>query len=304
MSKLIMNVLLRPILFLKIKDTILLFLLAYSSIYAQNNSNQFFFSGHEIVVDVLPGNDIFYSQAIDKGITIYSLARIFQVDTYLVYSLNKLDPKLPISEGKTVKIPIAKNLIVFDPNFKEAKQPHLPIYYEVKKGESLYRIAKEYFNTDIKNILSNNEKQNIDIKVGEKLLIGWFPLIVKNNVEVKTSHDVVAKNKITTNNTLDSSSTNLLIVPEKEMITTNVIALWDKQSTDRNNLFVLHNDAKIGSQMKIYFPMLRREMSAKVLGRIPSGTYKNDISLFLSPTLAKSLGILDARCKVQITYEK
>jgi hypothetical protein len=66
----------------------------------------------------------------------------------------------------------------------------------------------------------------------------------------------------------------------------------------------LHDEAKVGSILDIYNPMLKTHVKAKVLGKIPLSTYAEDIQIIISPAVAKELGILDARFKVNIKYEQ
>jgi hypothetical protein len=56
--------------------------------------------------------------------------------------------------------------------------------------------------------------------------------------------------------------------------------------------------------MDIYNPMLKSHVKAKVLGKIPSGTYSEEVQLIISTAIARDLGILDSRFKVNIKYEQ
>ena len=300
------------ILNLKRKCTIFLFLTIASATFAQNN--RFFSLENDIVVDILPGNELFYIHQMDKGTTIYSLADIFQIDVQTILQKNSLKAQQPIPEGKDIMVPINRENLIIKSDFNHKEQASLPLYYEVKKGESLYKISKTYFGTDVNIVQKLNKKSSESIAVGEKLLVGYLSL----SRYKKVSNDIRPKNQKTISKDIVLHEPKVKVVTEQKQhehidtttldpkvikwYNSNVIALWDKNS-ESTSLFVLHNEARLGSTMDIYFPMLKRQVKAKVLGRIPEGTYREDISLFVSPGVARELGIRDSRFMVNIKYE-
>lgn len=286
-----------------------------SDIASQNTSNRFFSSGSEIVVDVLPGNDIFYSHPYDKGINIYSLAEIFQVNAEKLFAFNKLSPSQPIKDGKIVKIPFSSKILDINPTSKSNGQPYLSVWYIVKKGESLYRISKEYFDTDIIRIKILNNKKNESVQTGEKLLIGWLPLPVEKSKKKNEKQGDVLKTPVKTpvikmqdkneKNTVTSApEADDEHIPIVKYYLSDVIGIWDRSAASSKSYFVLHDEARPGSMMDVYYPMLKKHIKAKVLGKIPASTYNEEVSLIISPMAAKDLGILDFRFKVNIKYEK
>jgi hypothetical protein len=311
-------------LLIKCKSTLFLLLLVSVVLKGQNHSNRFFSSGSEIVVDVLPGNDIFYSHPCDKGINIYDLAEVFQINAEKLLRENKINPKSPNNDGKIVKIPIYKNLILAKPAANHGKKPQLKLKYQVKKGDNLFRIAKEYFGTDVASLAMLNNKKTTDVKIGEELLIGWLdinmkdpkptPKFTSNKIEERKlpSKPVVSPNKTTetknqtpivypVKNTSEENEEDVKIV---KYYLSDVIGFWDRTAVNSKSYFVLHDEAKIGTLMDVYNPMLKTHIKAKVIGKIPSHTYAEDIQIIISPALAKELGILDGRFKVNIKYEQ
>jgi len=294
------------------KCTIFLFLTIASTTFAQNN--RFFSLENEIIVDILPSNELCYIHHMDKGTTIYSLADIFQIDVQTILQKNSLKAQQPIPEGKYIMVPINREKLIIKSDFNHKEQASLPLYYEVKKGESLYKISKTYFGTDVNVIKKLNKKSSESIAVGEKLLVGYLSLSrykkVSNDIR-PTHHKTIPKDivlhepkvKVVTeqkqNERTDTTTHDTKVI---KWFNSNVIALWDKNS-ESTSLFVLHNEARLGSTMDIYFPMLKRQVKAKVLGRIPDGTYRDDIGLFVSPGVARELGIRDTRFMVNIKYE-
>ncbi|MFZ1749457.1 MAG: LysM peptidoglycan-binding domain-containing protein [Saprospiraceae bacterium] len=276
------------------------------SLQSQVPFNRLFNSGTEIVIDVLPGNDIYYCRSIDKGISIYSLAEVFQVETAQVMKVNQLNPSQPINDGKIVKIPFDKSKLLHSHPANKVNHDLLPIHYIVKPKETMYRIARGYFNMDVATLKALNKKTTEDIKIGDKLLIGYFPVLLRGKIASKTLPNKTSDKKdveiLDTEKSVDTSvHNNVKII---KYFLSDVIGMWDKTYEGNSSLFVLHNQARPGSWMDIYNPMVKTHLKAKVLGKIPTGTYQDEIELFISPSVARELGILDSRYKVNIKYEQ
>lgn len=269
---------------------------------AQEESNRFFSSGSEIVVDVLPENDIYYSHQNGQGISIYSLAEVFQISAEKVMKLNKIDPKSPNTAGKIVKIPITSSKIVRNPNLKKSNQDYLSLIYVVKKGDNLFRISKAYFNTDINTIKSINNKKTNDIQLGEAIKIGWYPRGKTRQTKTDTKSPIPTTKPIITDVKPIQNHPEDAVKITKYYLS-DVIGIYDREAGSHKNNFVLHNEAKPGTIMDIYYPMFKRHIKAKVLGKIPDGTYSSDVQIILNSSAARELGILDQRFKVNIKFE-
>ncbi len=297
----------------KCKSTVFLILSFVSVVSSQKKSdNLLSFASAEIVVDVLPGNDIFYMHPISKGISIYNLAEVFQVKVDKIYTVNKLNPTQPINDGRIVKIPFNNDWIVKDKTKLTKKKGFVPVLYTVKKGDTVFKVSKQYFDLDPNALLVMNNKKDDNVRLGEKLLIGWYlmpdkkstiptlqykePKIQKLNTELK-NNEVISIKKDTTLNIVKK-------LPVAKYYESEVIGWWDKSINVQNGYFALHNDARPGSTIDIYNPMMKSHVKAKVIGKIPSDTYYGDVQIILSPGAVMELGILDTRYMVNIKFEK
>ena len=163
--------------FSKCNNTIFVLLLMHTYLIGQiNQDNPFLSSGIEIVVDVFPENDIFYSHSYRKGISIYNLAEIFQMKADKIFALNHLNSTQPINDGRILKIPLQRDLIISERNKLTKLNKYIPVFYKVKKGETAYRISKNHFGIGNEALLTLNSKKSNDLKTGELLLIGWWPI--------------------------------------------------------------------------------------------------------------------------------
>ena len=92
------------------------------------------------------------------------------------------------------------------------------------------------------------------------------------------------------------------VAPTTRKRRTRGIGIWERDGQARDMAFVLHHTAKKGSIIELYNPQLNLRTRAKVLGRIPLGTYPSDVSVIMSRKVANSLGALDTRFMVELTF--
>lgn len=269
-------------------------------VLAQSGSNRYFVTGTEIVVDNLPENDFFYSHVYDNNVTIYSLAEFFQVSKEMLWKDSNIDPNKPINAGKIVKVRLSKERIT---TIKPKKEKYYVLLYKVKPSETFYSISRK-FNTSVAILKSINNKSTFEIQVDEDLIVGYYmPYLNSGHINsTRKPIDIISNESNDKKDEMESS------VKEADSITkyylSDVIGFYDKSAAESKNYYVLFNDARPGSAIDIYNPMLRRHVKAKVIGKIPPNTYKHDVNIIISPSIAKELGIFDARFKVNIKYEK
>ncbi|MFN4245632.1 MAG: LysM peptidoglycan-binding domain-containing protein [Brevinematia bacterium] len=87
---------------------------------------------------------------VKKGDTFFSLSRKFNTEVWIIQKENSIST---LREGDIIKIPIRNNII------------HI-----VQKGDTLFSLSKHY-NTTLEEIISANNLQSIDIKIGQKIII-------------------------------------------------------------------------------------------------------------------------------------
>jgi len=81
------------------------------------------------------------------------------------------------------------------------------------------------------------------------------------------------------------------------------IAVWmDNESIDPNKKLILHRTAPVGTVIKITNPMTNRTTFAKVVGRFTENENTKDVIVVMTKNVAESLGALDKRFHVSISY--
>ena len=188
-----------------------------------------------------------------------------------------------------------------------------PIQYKVSQGETLYAISKR-FNMSVDDLQKLNNLSSNNIQPGQVLMVRSSagatppPAPIPAPVVVQQTQMPVAKRDSSTPVTpmRDSSST------EKHNGSTRFglyeknekgVATWiDDTSLDPNKKLVLHRTAPIGTVIKITNPMTNRTTFAKVVGRFTDTEATKDVIIVMTKNVADSLGALDKRFHVSISY--
>jgi LysM repeat protein len=218
--------------------------------------------------------------------SIYKISQTFGVSLDEIANYNKIEDFNTIKSDKIIKVKIN--------NILQSKQNtgSLPIYYKVKSGETLYRIAKTYLNQNINDFMERNQMADHTIKKDNVFIIGYLRSTKSLEIDLATS-------EVNSRDTIDTSTIEL---PKVTFIKQKGIAYVNGRNNAQKGYYVLHSQAEPNSEIEIYNPMGRRTVKAKVKGRIPDGIYNSDINVVLSSATAKSLGALDARFMVEIKY--
>lgn len=107
-----------------------------------------------------PDNMFMYT--VKKGDSLYSIARAYNTSVNDIISLNNLK-STSLSIGQVIRIP---------EKYTPPDDMVIPTYvnYTVKKGDSLYSIAKKY-NTTVDAIVKDNNLKNTNLSLGQNLKI-------------------------------------------------------------------------------------------------------------------------------------
>jgi hypothetical protein len=258
----------------------------------------------ELIVDFDERGELFFYHITEQGTGFKYISRLFRVEVSELLALNEIDLEYELKLHEVLKIPVKRELILdnIDHNIEDQSR-YLPIYYLAKPKETLFRISKIYFLKEIQELKSLNPGLNENIQIGQRICIGWIPEFKTAGPHIpslETKPISLKKDSIQINDlTIQVENTDIA----QDWISAKAVAYWDKQANyTLDQKYVLHPSAKINSIIELYNPHLKTSASAKVIGRIPEGTYREDIHLVVSPSIAKSLGALDSRFMVQTRY--
>lgn len=109
----------------------------------------------------------YINYTVKKGDSLYSIAKRYGITTDTIIKDNALKNNL-LSIGQNLKIRTKEDSIVEECFGNESSDKN--IEYIVKKGDSLYSIAKKY-NTDVSTIMKNNNLKSSNLSIGQILKI-------------------------------------------------------------------------------------------------------------------------------------
>jgi LysM repeat protein len=289
--------------------TAIIILFLFNNIISQHIQSAFLKNGDEIHLDLLPENGLVYNHTIRKGHTVYSLAKYFQISEAEILRVNNLNSERSISINQTVYIPFDHRILFKGENLASIKYGlYIPVYYTVQAKDNLFRISKYLFDQPISSMMKRNKMEDYNLSLGQKLLVGWMP-IDTDKIIVKPDDIGAISPNLPVKDTIGLYIKNELFNPDasiqkasRKLSKYKGIAIWDRNSSDKKNMFALHSSAQSNSIIEIYNPLLNRTAYATVVGQIPKQSYPEDVSLIISPKVAEALGALDTRFLVEVKF--
>lgn len=243
-------------------------------------------------------NEKYFNHYLEPKQTLFSLAQFYGLSLQELYFHNPgLNPET-LKTGMAVRIPIPKRAIHRYWQQEMIPGRFAPVYYVVRKGDTLYRIAKNYFEMPMEEIMARNGLLDHTLKLEQKLHIGWLSLD-----GIPDSLRAYAGGELGKRNAAYQKLYQYDIADQKEREHQGV-AFWPKDLELEADLMAMHRKAEIGSVVSIYNPMSRRTVYAKVIARIPDTVYRDDVIVVVSPLVAKLLGAIDPRFFVKVKYHR
>lgn len=238
---------------------------------------------------------IFIHQIAPKQ-TLYSLAKFYGLTTRELYYYNPGLEGRQVSVGTSIHIPIPNSAILRYKPKDYAVWRYIPIFYVVRKGDTVYRIAKNYFRMTIPEMMERNNLEEQTLSVGQILHVGWMKLGGISEHQRRLSGGPLAERNRAMRQVFMYKSNGRKIYDEQGA------AAWKNSSKDDADFYALHLKAPLNSVIEVTNPMTRRRVYAKVVGRIPITTYDENVKVILSPLAAKFLGAKDPRFFVKVRY--
>ena len=230
--------------------------------------------------------------------TLFSLAKFYGLSINDLYYYNPGIRNKTVSVGTPINIPIPNSSIQRYKGADFVPWKFIPVYYIVKKGDTMYRIAKHYFRMPIEDLMSRNGLEDMTMKVGQLLHVGWMKLGGISESQRKVAGGPLAER---------NRAMRMLYMQKtngKKTYDEQGAAAWKHNAKNDTDFYALHLKAPINSVIEVINPMTRRTVYAKVVGRIPITTYDENVKVVLSPLAAKFLGAKDPKFFVKVKYAK
>lgn len=241
-------------------------------------------------------NEKFFDHQMERKQTLFSLARFYGLSVEELYYYNPGLKEKSVLVGQSIRIPIPNRAIkrYKDKSFIATK--HVQVYYVVKKGDTMFRICRQYFRMPMEEIMERNKLVSTDLKEGQKIQIGWVSLEgVPEEYRQYTGDPNSRRNEIMYRIFTREGK-------DKKEKDGQGVAYWQKNSREDSDFYALHRQAAVNSVIAVTNPMSNRTVYVKVIGKIPDTVYGDDVVVVLSPIAAKLLNAKDPRFFVKVKY--
>lgn len=244
----------------------------------------------------------YFEHQVQSSQTLYSLSRYYHIPLTDLQKINRLSEGQGLSLNQKLKIPFKKDFLEsLNPNNARA----IPLYYTAVSKDNIFRISKVYFNQSIEQMMRRNKLEGLEVHLNQEFMIGWYLPADELSEEISVIQEaaqysldsMVFVKKIGIFDTLVATP-----VQDIKYRKLKGIAYWNKNSSDRENLFALHKTASKNSLIKIYNPLLNRTVWAQVIGSFDESLYDKGIDVIISPRVAQSLGMNDKRFQVELEF--
>jgi len=235
-----------------------------------------------------------FSHAIEPGQTLYSLGKMYQVTLESIHHVNPDLMETELSIGDTLIMPLNVGLLRQRPS-RRAENTAVAIYH-VQHGETLFAIARRWLDVETTYLKKINNLEGASLSLDMPMTLGWIDTRFQGVKKLNAEEEKIVEND------------NKLIESNKSSIAgaTPVIeqgkAIWKTSKSAGDKPFILHRKAKINSLVQLYNPMTGKKIHAKVVGRIPSRNYDDNVMVVLTPYLANALKARDKSFFLKMKY--
>jgi len=274
------------------------------------------FSPDSLGIHVVDGKTYILHE-VEHGETLYSISRRYGVSVEDIIAANAIIQQNQIQIGQVLKIPLAvpvdsnlnkdtDNSLI---NNKDEKETEL-VQYTVKKGETLYSIARKY-GISVDEMIKINHLSNNDISEGQVLIIKTTvgDVAIADTMTFETPLDSSAEVGKPGDQDMDIEQEDEFSLRYKEMLSNGNYYELDKEglvswiydaASFSSGFYALHESLAVGSLIKITNPINHRSIYAKVIGNLPPND--DHIVLKLPADAREQLIVHDEKFLVEISW--
>jgi len=236
--------------------------------------------------------------SIERGQTLFSLARTFGVKLDELYSYNPDLLGKVVGVGQEIRVPLKPSTVLTERKNLFQDAAYVPVFYRVRSKETLFRVSRVYFQLPVDTLRNRNHLMDNSISIGQSLHVGWL-----NAAGIPDSlQDFSKTNTIRTTNSSGMQQAFMVLSNKQKMVQEKGAASWNKRSKAAKGMYALHRTAPINSIMRVFNPLTEKAVYVKVISRINEKLVKDDVVLQLSSEAARNLGAMDARFYVKINF--
>ncbi|MBK8611584.1 MAG: LysM peptidoglycan-binding domain-containing protein [Chitinophagaceae bacterium] len=117
--------------------------------------------------------NLYINHTVEAKENYYSIGRMYNVSPKDIAPFNKLSLDGGLNLGQALKIPLTASNF-FQSGKAAADEIFVPVYYEVKEKEGLYRVALNHHNLPLETLKKWNNINGDVVKSGVKLVVGYL----------------------------------------------------------------------------------------------------------------------------------
>ena len=232
------------------------------------------------------GEKRYVLHAVEKGETIYSLAKRYSSNILAIRIANDLDNIL--SAGKVIRIPVGKWISDFA-TIREGD----PVFHLIDSGQTLYGISRMYKDLSVDDLMSWNGLEDQVISIGDSLI-----------VQYKNGHPPSPQAyKLQMLDSLIQPSVDLGSPKTKALREVTASAICELDIGVKLNpykKYALHKSIPIGTIVRVRNQENRRVVYVKVIGRLREDI--ENVDMILSKSAAQQILFEGSRLKTELAY--
>ncbi|MFT6705688.1 MAG: hypothetical protein ACJATF_000510, partial [Flavobacteriales bacterium] len=199
--------------------------------------------------------------------TLYALSKYYGMSVNQIFDYNPNLNRNNYGEGVRVNIPVPAISIITHIPADRSLEGYIPVFYRVRKSDTLYKLSKSYFGIPMDTLVSLNNLVDNTLSLGQLLHIGWLSRAGIPKADRRVKGGLLDKK-------------NMLLAKKyerdaewKREFNHKGIAYWQQNGVKSVDLYAMHREAKIGSIIAVNNPMTKRTVYAKVIARLPESIY-------------------------------
>ena len=275
-----------------------LFVCSIHAAFATGDSLNYLTPQDTVLLDINYRGQKLFNHQLEKGQTLYSLAKFYGLSLEMLYDYNPSIKNKTVHPGAVIVVPIPNKSIMRSLKPGIDRNKLAPIYYQVKKGDTLYGIATRSFRMPVDTMMARNNLSSPSLLKGQKLAVGWMKI---EPVDKTWQYPAGPSGKMTIENGKNKSEFLSKGFKRKTYIQKGKAQWNDKDNFSLNGLYCLHATAPKGSVIRIENPITKNVTYAKVVGRVPSN-YEKWVVIVVSKDVAKALKAFDPQFFVKVEY--
>jgi LysM repeat protein len=226
----------------------------------------------------------------------FGIAKKYNLSTPELQQANPKSGK-DLKVGQEILIPIP--VIVTKESVTKTTVVRDPVYYDVKKKETLYSISKKY-NTVPDSLKKWNNISDKKVKSDERLIVGYMARVIEPPPPPPKKDTVVEKPKPVVKPKPKTTAPPKVKHPVDEQ----GIAAWIDDGADEKSTvyYALHRTAPPGTIIKVTNNMNKKYVFVKVLASLPDTGDNYDLIIKISKSTAEKLGVRDRRFQCELNY--